>query len=403
MGSHVNTIQYYEQPEGATIMYHFNFQNPVQIIFGRGRFCELGKIASEYGKKAMIVTYKGAPFQEFSERTTNYLAKCGLDTLLFDEVTQNPLASTVRRGADLAAESGCDLIIGLGGGSAMDTAKGIAFLAGKEGDIFDYIFKQRFGNSALPILLITTTAGTGSEGNCTAVFTNEKTKDKKGLVDPLIFPKVSLIDPEFMTTLPKHIIAGPGVDALFHAFESYISKKSNPVSEMYSLKAMELIIPNLPDVYDNPENIDAWDKVVLANTLAGIAIGAAACTLPHALGQPVSGLLGSVHSDTLAAVYIEFMNYTAPYCEEKFARLAQLLGCDMQSKNRHEAAMESSEYMQAFLERVQMHKTLGSLGVQESDLDWLADNATNQMGAVLANNPVVPNRDEVKEFYRRCL
>jgi len=385
------------------IIMEFSFYNPIKLVFGKGSLSKIGEEAKVYGKKVLIVTYSGAPFIDFVSQATKYLTEAGLETMVFDEVEANPLASTVKRGADLATKEKCDLIIGIGGGSAMDTAKGIAFMANKEGDVFDYIVGKRTGVGALPSIQVTTTAGTGSEGNWTAVFTDDQTLEKKGLLNNYMFPKVAIIDLELMQTLPKPLIAGPGLDTLFHAFESYISVNAHPMSEMYSLKAMELIIDNLPKVYRDINDIKAWENVVLANTLAGIAIGCAGTTVPHAMGQPISGLLNSAHSDTLIAVYNAFMEFTAPHCTKKFAKLAELLGSDITGKTEAEAANMSIVALKELVAEVEATKTLTDLNVTEDMLDKLTDGATNIMGKVLANNPVVPTKEQVYELYKKSL
>lgn len=384
-------------------MKEYTFYNPVRYLFGKGVTQQVGAHAAALGKKALLVTSPSARSQALAEKVGGLLAQAGVASEVFAGVEPNPRASSVRKGADLAAETGCDLVIGLGGGSAMDTAKGIAFLTGKEGDIFDYITAKRTGTSALPIICITTTAGTGSEGNSTAVFTNDATLDKKGLVNPLIFPKVSFIDSEFMATLPKALIAGPGCDALFHAFESFISKDRTPISEMYSLEAMRLSIENLPKVYHDPTDFEAWDKVILANTLAGIAIGCAGTTVPHALGQPVSGLLDVAHSDSLVCLYPAFMKFTAHATPGKFAKLAELLGCDISGLSTEEAAQMSIGAMTEFLKGIDAYKKLSQFGVTEEHVDKLAESATSIMKVVLNKNPIVPTLEQVKELYRESL
>lgn len=378
------------------------FYNPVRYLFGKGIVRQLGTHAAALGSKALLVTTPGT-YQRSGSCVCASLEEAGVKYEIFTGVQPNPLASGVRMGADLAAQTGCDLIIGFGGGSAMDTAKGIAFLTGKDGDIFDYITGRRTGNTALPIICITTTAGTGSEGNATAVFTNDETLDKKGLVNPLIYPKVSFIDSDFMATLPKDLIAGPGCDALFHAFESYLSKDRTPISEMYSLEAMRLSIENLPKVYHDPADAESWEKVILANTLAGIAIGCVGTTVPHALGQPVSGLLNVAHSDSLVCLYPAFMKFTAQAAPERFAVLARLLGCDTAGKTDEEAAEMSIGAMEAFLKNIDACKKLSQFGVTEAHIDRLAEGATTMMKVVLNKNPIVPTLEQVKQLYLESL
>jgi len=382
---------------------NFTFYNPVKLLVGKGNFSKLGEEAKNHGKKALLVVSPSARSGELAKKAAVILQESGVEAVVFNNVVANPMGSSVREGADLAAKEKCDMVIGFGGGSIMDTAKGIAFLTNKEGDIFEYIMGERTGTDSLPNIQITTTAGTGSEANWTAVFTNDKNLEKKGLVTPLIYPKVSIIDPELMLSLPSNLISGPGLDALFHAFESYISKNANPMSEMYSLQAMELSIENLPKVYNNPTDIDAWEKVALANTLAGIAIGCAGTTIPHAMGHPLSGHLNASHPDSLVAVYMPFMKFTAPHATKKFAKLAQMLGCDTANMSEQEAANSSIKAMDEFIGNLNAHKTLRDLGVTADMLDKLADISSASMARVLANNPIVPTRDQVREMYAQCL
>lgn len=381
----------------------FEFVNPVKLQFGAGKLALVGKIAEQYGCKALLVASDSAKPTGVLGRVQAALEESGIAHVHFDQFMQNPLSTLVDDGATLARKEQCDIVIGIGGGSAMDMAKGIAFSAINEGSIWDYIFGRRQGTSALPIVLIPTTAGTGSEANRTAVFNNPETNDKKGLVNPLIYPKVAIIDPELMTTLPKRVIAGPGADVLFHALESYISKNSHPVSEMLSLQAIELIAQYLPVVYEDVKNIAAWEKVTLASTLAGMAIDCAGTTLPHALQHPMGGLLNVVHSEGLAAIYMPFMEYTYTAAPEKFAKIAKAMGVSTEGLTTMEAAAASVEAVKSLLSKINMLPSLGELGVKEEHLDWLTNNALTTMKVVLSNNPKVPTEQEIKEIYRKCL
>lgn len=316
---------------------------------------------------------------------------------------QNPLSTLVAEGAQVAADEGCDLVISLGGGSAMDMAKGIAFSAVNEGSIWDYVFGRKVGTRALPIILIPTTAGTGSEANRTAVFTNPETNDKKGLVNPLIYPKAAIIDPELMLTLPKRVIAGPGANVLFHVLESYISKNATPFSEMLSLRAIELIAQNLPLVYDDVTNVAAWEKVTLASSLAGMAINCAGTTLPHALQHPMDGLLDVVHAEGIAAIYKPFMEYTWPAAPEKFAAIAKAMGVDTRDMSQEQAAESSGAVVHQFLTGINMVPTLTQLGVKEEHFDWLINNILTTMKVVLSNNPRVTDGEKIREIYQGCL
>ncbi len=383
-------------------MDNFEFQNPVKLLFGRGKLAQVGKAAAQFGTKALLVTYGDPGRKALVDRVLAHLGEAGISYAVFDKVQQNPLTTLVGEGAAFAREKGCDVVIGLGGGSAMDIAKGIAFMAVNPGEVSEYIF-GKVGIGALPLILITTTAGTGSEGNNVAVFTNPQTKDKKGLVSPYVYPKIAIIDPELMTTLPKRIIAGPGLDVLYHAIESYIAKRSHPVSEMLSLQAIRLIGEYLPKVYDDPGDLDSWDKVALANTLAGMAISCAGTTLPHAMEHPLSGLLNIVHSEGLAAIYLPIMEYTYLSLPQKFADIAAAMGEDIKGLPVEVAAQKSIGAVAKIMAKVNLHPTLTELGVKEEHIEWLTNNALTLMKAVMENNPKIPTADEVKEIYRKCM
>lgn len=381
----------------------FDYLNPVKFHFGRGKLEQVGVIAAQYGKKALLVASDSAKPTGQLASVEQHLQQAGVAYVLFDRFMQNPLSTLVDEGAAFAREQGCDVVVGLGGGSAMDMAKGIAFMAQNDGGIWDYVFGQKPGVAALPTVLIPTTAGTGSEANKTAVFTNPETNDKKGLVNPLIYPKAAIIDPQLMVTLPKRVIAGPGADVLFHALESYISKNAHPMSEMLSLQALELIGRYLPQVYDDASNIDAWDKVTFASSLAGMAIDCAGTTLPHALQHPMGGLLDVVHAEGIAALYMAFMEFTWRAAPEKFAAIAKALGVDTRDMTQEAAAESSIEAVRALLGYVNMLPTLTELQVSEEHFDWFINNATTTMRMVLGNNPRVPSADEIRAIYQQSL
>ena len=349
-------------------MIDFDFHNPVRLIFGCGKLAMVGTVTKQYGHKVLIVTSSSSGRSGLLQRVINYIKNEGLDCVVFDKVTANPLTTLAHEGAILAKREKCDVVIGLGGGSAMDAAKGIAFMAINDGDVSDYIFGKP-GIRALPLILVTTTAGTGSEGNNMGVLTNPDNNDKKSIKSPFLYAKASIVDPELLLTLPKRSIAGPGLDALFHAIESYISKKSNPMTEMMSLQGIALIAENLPKVYEDASNIEAWQKVALANTLGGMAIDAAGVTLPHAMEHPVSGLYNVTHSEGLAALYLPIMKFTYLSAPQKFAMIAKTMGVTIDGLPIEEAAERSIDCVRKLLTRLNMTPTLRDFGVTEDKLD----------------------------------
>lgn len=305
----------------------FQYNLPVNLIFGRGKADKTGEIAASCGKKALVVTGTGSTKRSgLLDRVVSSLKAFGAETAVFDKVTQNPLTTTVYEGVALAKESGCDMVLGVGGGSIMDAAKAIAFCCVNDGDISDYIFGKKQGKGSLPIILIPTTCGTGSEGNQIAVLTNPETKDKKALYTMQIMPSVSIIDPDVMMTMPQHVLSSVGFDAFTHALEAYTSKKANPLTDAQALLAIRLITENLPKLMSDYSDVAAWESVSLAATLGGMVIGAAGVSAAHGMEHPASGLKNIVHGRGLAALTPPIVERLAPALPQKFSEVLKILG-----------------------------------------------------------------------------
>ena len=381
---------------------HCHFHNPVSIHSGPGMRRQIGALAAKYGKKALIVTTGSAHSRALAEEAGASLEAAGLGWAHYNGIRPNPLGSMAAEGAQAARDNGCDMVIGIGGGSVMDASKGIAFAYDNDAPIFEYIYGRKQGGQALPILLIATTAGTGSEGNWTAVFTDTD-HVKKGFALPALYPKESIVDPELMTTLSSRGIAGPGFDALAHAIESFLSVRANPFSKLYSRQAILWLSEGLPKVQASPSDLGTWERVALGSTFAGIAIGNAGCTAPHGIEHPISGLLNVAHGEGLAAIYPEYMRFMRPHAQADFAELARLLGAETSGLTEEEASLRAVEQVDALLKTLGIAFTLSDLGVRESQIDWLSRTALDSMPAVFANNPAAMTSDDIKTILERRL
>jgi alcohol dehydrogenase class IV len=387
---------------GGGVLENFVYSNPIKLLFGPGQLAQVGEAAKLYGRKALIVTSGSSGRTGLLDRVISFVTSAGMDYAIYDKVLANPLLSMVEEAVVMLKAEHCDVIIGVGGGSAMDTAKGAAFAAVNEGNLVDYVFGKP-GVGALPLVLVTTTAGTGSEGNSIAVFTNPANNDKKGLKSPFIYPKVAIVDPELLTTLPVRNIAASGMDALFHAIEAFTSRQHQLYSDMLALRAIELLGRYLPVVYNAPENIEAWEQVAFANTLGGMAIDAAGTALPHAMEHPLSGLLNVVHGEGLAAVYPAIMEFSYLAAPARYAAIAKVLGTDISGMSEEAAAAKSIDALSSLLDRVNLNICLRDFGVKETHLDWLVGNVFKTMKVALANNPRIPTAAEVRELYQKSL
>ena len=374
----------------------FNYNLPVNLLFGRGRSNEIGTEVAKYGKKALIVTGRSSTKKSgLLDKTVNLLKEAKVEYEIFDKVEQNPLTTTVYEGVDVIKETGCDVVLGLGGGSIMDAAKSIAFAAKNPGDISEYIFGIKQGNEALPIILVPTTCGTGSEGNCFSVLTNPETKDKKSLRTNLIIAKASIIDPELMTTMPKSILASVGFDALAHNMEAYVSKIGQPLTDMKALYGIKLLAENLTKAYNDPTDLDAWENVTLASTLGGMVIGVAGVAAPHGLEHPASGLYDIVHGKGLAALTPVIVEKSWESDIEKYSDISKLLGGT--------DAKDCADAIRSFLEKIDLKVTLGELGIKEKDVDWMAENCMKVSKPSIVNHPKEFTLEEIKDIYYKSL
>lgn len=374
----------------------FKYFLPVNIEFGSGKVAKAGELTKPYGKKALIVTgHSSAKKSGLYDKVKDSLKAEGIDSVLFDKVAQNPLTTTAVEGAAFAKENGCDVVVAIGGGSIMDCAKAIAFLAVNDGDVSDYIFGKKASDTALPIILIPTTCGTGSEGNGFAVLTNPDNGDKKSLRCNAIVAKVSIVDPECMMTMPKHVLASVGFDALCHNMEAYTSKIAQPFTDALSLYAVDLIAHNLVDVYKGTGSKESWEKITLASTIGGMVINTAGVTLAHGMEHPASGLKDIVHGKGLAALTPTIIEASYQGAPEKFAKLAKLFG--------GEKAEDLAGKVRELLETIDLTCTLSDLGIEEKDIPWMAENCMKVSAPSIANNPVVFSQEEIAEIYKKSL
>lgn len=374
----------------------FSYFLPVNIIFGSGKVKQAGEIASAYGKRALIVTGRSSAKKSgLYDKVKDSLRSAGMATVLFDKVSQNPLTTTAEEGAEFAKKNGCDVVVAIGGGSIMDCAKGIAFLAVNDGDINEYIFNKKKSDSALPLVLIPTTCGTGSEGNGFAVLTNPETGDKKSLRCSAIVAKASIVDPECMMTMPKKVLASVGFDALCHCIEAYTSKISQPFTDALSLYGISLIAENLVKVYEDPSYKEGWEKIALASTIGGMVINTAGVTLAHGMEHPASGLKNIVHGQGLAALAPVIISASYKGDRYKFSKIARILGGI--------TAEDCAVKIRTMLKKLDLNVTLSDLGLEEKDIPWMAENCMKVSAASVANNPVVFTEAEIAEIYRKAM
>ena len=317
-------------------MSHFRIYIPTRTLFGAGMVKELHNQQLP-GKKAIIVISNGRSTKDngYLNTVEAELQQAGVETAIFDQVEANPLKSTVMAGAAFAKENNCDFLVALGGGSVMDASKAMAFMATNPGDVWDYISGgtgkgQTMVNKPLPLVCITTTAGTGSEADQWGVITNDEANEKIGFggYDEL-FPVLSIVDPELMKSVPPKFTAYQGFDALFHSTECYISKTASLMSDMYALTAIENVAKYLPRAVANGADTEARERVAFANNLSGAVMTFCSTTAEHSLEHAMSAYHQELpHGAGLIMISKAFYEFFIEKhaCDERFIKMAQAMG-----------------------------------------------------------------------------
>jgi alcohol dehydrogenase len=305
----------------------FEFIMPGKIVFGAGKLNEGGALLSALGKKGLIVCDAWCNSTGLPARLAEIMKNAGVESEIYDGVVPNPTVAVIDAGADLAVDTACDFVIGLGGGSSMDTAKGIAVAATHDGSIWPYaIGEKEITPKTLPIAAVSTTSGTGSQCTCFAVISNPETKQKPGMGSPLILPQLAIVDPELMLSAPTQLTINTGFDVFCHAVEAYTSTAASEMSDMYAEKALKLVGQHLEKCCKNGKDLEARAGMALADTCAGIAICNAVVTLPHVMAHVISGHFCDIpHGDALYSIYREALKFNSQALAEKHKFIANAI------------------------------------------------------------------------------
>lgn len=384
-------------------MKSFDYYAPTKILFGEGKTALVGEVTAKYGKKALLVTVPEFPaVSALYAKVKQSLADAGVACTHFDGVIPNPTTDVVTAGANMARECGAEVVIGLGGGSSMDTAKAIAVEVTHPGTAWDYnCHTDGPSEKTLPIIAIATTAGTGSQTTPCAVITKTDDKDKSAIWHSNIFPRVSIVDPENTYTMPANVTAQTGFDAFCHNFEAYLSKGCNPLVECMALDAIRLIAHNLPLVLAEPDNKEARKAMAWADTLGGLTNASAGVTLPHGLGMQIGGHCPHVtHGQALAVFYPAFTRYTWSYAVEKFAAVGRIFNPALEAETDEVAAEKCCGEIDLFLQKIGLWLSMEELNITRQDIREIAD--CGQVLGDYANNPRVATIDEMYELLLSC-
>jgi len=379
----------------------YEFTLPRKTLFGVGSLQKLGEEAKRLGSKALLVTGRGSMRKAgVLDRAVDCLRSARVEVLLFEGVEPNPSVETIDSGAGVAKEKGCDLVIGLGGGSVIDAAKAMALMVKNPGSVADYQLERKtISQPGLPMIAIPTTSGTGAETNHVSVITNTKMGIKRALKHPYMTPSVAILDPSLTLTLPPDITAATGMDALGHAVESYVSTAAHPFSEALSLRAIELIGANLREAVWNGRNITARENMAMAAYLAGMAL-MAGTGFAHLLSHPMSASFGVSHGQSIALLLPYVMESNLPYSREKFARIASALGEKVEGLSLQEASEQAVVAVRKLAQDIKVPQRLREVGIEEKDFpEWIR---LAKLSSFITTNPRPTSEEALMEILNKA-
>ena len=386
----------------------FVYYTPMKLVFGEGKLNEAGTYARPYGRKALIVT-TGNMFKEngLVDRLQKVLKAGGVDSVHFPDVSPNPLNTQIDQGAELARAKGCKMVIGLGGGSAIDAAKGIAIVLGHNRPIWDFCIANNgqevapITEKTYPIIAITTTSGTGSECTQWSVITNLATEEKPGIGCDHTFARVAIVDPELMMSMPPRTTASTGFDTLAHAIEAYTAVLSTPITDLHCEQAIRLVGRFLRRAVKNGQDREARNGMAYANTLAGMAISVGIVTVCHGLAHSIGGLSGSTHGETLATMTPLTMRFSMKHHPDKYRGIAMFLR-DECLPVEHYRLEDSVAEVEAVIRDIGLGDPLSKQGLKEKDIERAADGVIRYMGGSITNDPATPKREDLIQIIRKA-
>ena len=386
-----------------------NFSSALQtnVMFGINSVEEsLSLKIKEFNKtNVFIATDPGLVQAGIPGKIQSLLKENGIDSIIFSEIEPNPHAVTVMKGAQIYKSESCDMILAVGGGSAMDFSKAVGVMANHPGHILDYRRGEKPVVNEIPTLFaIPTTVGTGSEVTNVAVVTDHEAERKYVVVSPELAPKIAFVDPALTLSLPRHVVATTGIDALVHAIEAYVSVKATPITDGLALQAIKMLAENLPITYAHPGNIEARSQVHLASSIAGIAFGLGGLGMVHSCSHPMSALYKVPHGLANAILLPIVVKHNLIANFKKYADIARVFDPSLSSENDKKAAEQLPELINQFNVSLDIPKDFGHLGIEftEEKIDRLSDDAMDDVGTI-PNNPRKAFKEDIIKIYEKAL
>ncbi len=380
------------------------FSLPSTIITGAGSSEKVGEHAKQFGAtKALIVTDPGILKIGYTDQIANNLNNAGIISTIFADVTPDPTLQNVTDGLKQFADENCDLIVSIGGGSAIDCGKGISVKLTNDGEFADYMGVDKIPNAGIPSIAIPTTAGTGSEVSKVTVITDTERNIKMMLSSSCLLASVAIVDPLLSLTTPPHLTAAVGVDALTHAIEAYVSKRAQPITDALALKAIRLISGSLRQAWSDGENISARTDMMIGASIAGMAFSNSSVALVHGMSRPIGAYFHIHHGLSNSVLLLDVMEFSVVGAPKRFADIAEAMGEQIDGLAPMKQADAAITAVERLVNDIEMPR-LGQIGIDEEKFDEVVE----QMAADAiasgspANNPRLATQEEIIALYRKC-
>lgn len=371
----------------------FDYQPRTRLLFGVDAVEQVGELARELGaRRVLLVTDPGIVKAGHAPRVEQLLRKAGLETSVFDRVHENPTTADVADCLAAAREVRVDLFVGLGGGSAMDTAKGCNFLLTNGGRMQDYWGVGKATKPMLPFVAIPTTAGTGSECQCAALIADAETHQKMACLDPKAAARVAILDPALTVSQPAAVTAHTGIDAIAHAVETAVTTKRNALSLMFSHESFKLTVASMARVLREPDDLEARGRMLLGAALAGTAIENSMLGAAHAAANPLTAHYGIVHGEAVGIMLPGVVRFNAgeAWVQRAYAELASASEIACVSDGPELAVDSLVSQLEALLDEAQIARSLADLGVPQDAVARLSQEAAQQWTARFNPRPIGP-------------
>jgi 1,3-propanediol dehydrogenase len=387
-------------PEGDAVSIR-KFVTP-EIIFGQGALSQIGDSAARSGaSKVFVVTDQGLIEAGWVDKALHYLRTAGLEYEIFSSITSNPKDFEVAEGVTHYLRSRCDALVAVGGGSPADTAKAIAMLATNGGELQDYEGVNRIRHPLPPMVIVPSTAGTGSEVSQFAIIVDHQRRLKMSIISKSLIPDIAIIDPDLLNTKPPRLAAATGIDALSHAIESYVSLAATPLTDIHALNAIRLIFGNLKRSVFDRHDAEANNNMAMASLNAGIAFSNAILGAGHAMTHQIDGLLDTHHGETNATLLPHVMQFNLPECRQKFTQIARQIEASATDQDRCEDLSEQAiEAVRRLTRDIGLHKSLADVGLKKESIKTLSQNALND--ACLVTNPRNATAEDIEQLFLKA-